>query len=102
MAATMAAGQAASFPVRLDVQYQESMSKLTFLKWFMAIPHLVILYALNIVWEVLSLIAFFAILFTGKYPEGLFNFNYGIIRWQANVTAYMQLMRDEYPPFSLD
>jgi hypothetical protein len=94
--------QAGGYPVTLDIQYQEAMSRLTFLKWILAIPHLVILYALNIVWEVLSLIAFFAILITGTYPEALFNFNYGIVRWQANVTAYMQLMRDEYPPFSFD
>jgi hypothetical protein len=97
---TQAAG--ASYPVRLNIDYPESMSRLTFVKWILAIPHLIILYALNIVWEVLSLIAFFAILFTGAYPEGLFNFNCGIMRWQANVTAYMQLMRDEYPPFSFD
>jgi hypothetical protein len=72
------------------------------LKWLLVIPHLIVLYALNIVWEVLSLIAFFAILFTKQYPEGLFNFNAGIMRWQANVYIYMDLIRDEYPPFSFD
>ena len=102
MAATMAAGQLASFPVRFDVQYPESMSKLTFVKWILGIPHLIIVGALNYVWGALSLVAFFAILFTGKYPEGLFNFNYGIMRWQANATAYYDLLRDEYPPFSMD
>ncbi len=104
MAATMASegSTSAAFPVRFDVNYPELMSRLTFLKWIMVIPHLIILYALNIVWEVLSLIALFAILITGAYPQGLFDFNYGIMRWQANVTAYGQLLRDEYPPFSFD
>jgi len=102
MAATMAAGQLASYPVRFDVQYPESMSRQTFLKWILGIPHLIIVGALNYVWGALSLVAFFAILFTGKYPEGLFNFNKGIMRWQANQTAYYDLLRDEYPPFSMD
>lgn len=90
------------YPVRLDVQYPESLSRLTFVKWILAIPHLLVLYALNAVWEILSLIAAIAILFTGKYPDGIFKFNSGIIRWQANVTVYCQLLRDEYPPFSFD
>jgi hypothetical protein len=98
----MATGQAAAYPVRFDVQYPESMSKKTFLKWILGIPQVIIVGALNYVWGALSLIAFFAILFTGKYPEGLFNFNRGIMRWQANVTAYYDLLRDEYPPFSMD
>ena len=101
MAAAMAS-PASPFPVQFDVEYPESLSRLTFVKWILAIPHLVILYALNAVFEVISLIAFFAILFTGAYPEGLFKFNYGIMRWQANATVYMYLMRDEYPPFSFD
>ena len=102
MAATMASPAASPFPVQFDVQYPESLSRLTFLKWILVIPHLLILYALNAVWGVISLIAFFAILVTGVYPEALFNFNYGIMRWQANATAYLYLMRDEYPPFSFD
>jgi hypothetical protein len=102
MAATMASAASAPYPVRLDVKYPEELSKLTFVKWILLIPHAIILYALNIVWAVLSVIAFFSILFTGKYPEGLFNFNYGIVRWQANVTAYFDLLSDEYPPFSFD
>ena len=102
MAATMASPAASPFPVQFDVEYPESLSRLTFVKWILAIPHLIILYALNAVFEVISLIAFFAILFTGAYPEGLFKFNLGIMRWQANATAYMFLMRDEYPPFSFD
>lgn len=102
MTAMTAPGAGDAYPVRFEAEYSESLSRLTFLKWILAIPHLLILYALNIVWEVLSLIAFFAILFTKKYPEGLFNFNRGIMRWQANVYVYIELIRDEYPPFSFD
>jgi hypothetical protein len=101
--ATMAPPADSSYPVRFDVAYPENLSRgLIFIKWLLAIPHFVIIYALNIVFEVLTFIAFFAILFTTKYPEGLFKFNVGIRRWQANVTAYLMLMRDEYPPFSFD
>ncbi len=92
-----------SYPVRFDVSYPDHLSRgLIFVKWLLAIPHLVILYALNVVFEVLSFIAFFAILFTTKYPDGLFKFNVGIRRWYLNVFAYVFLMRDEYPPFSFD
>jgi hypothetical protein len=101
--ATMAPPADSSYPVRFDVAYPENLSRgLIFIKWLLAIPHFIILYALNLVFEVLTFIAFFAILFTTKYPEGLFKFNVGIRRWQANVTAYLMLMRDEYPPFSFD
>jgi hypothetical protein len=101
--ATMAPPGDSSYPVRFDVAHPENLSRgLIFIKWLLAIPHFVIIYALNIVFEVLTFIAFFAILFTTKYPEGLFKFNVGIRRWQANVTAYLMLMRDEYPPFSFD
>lgn len=100
---TMAPPAGNSYPVRFDIAYPENLSRgLIFVKWLLAIPHFVIIYALNIVFEVLTFIAFFAILFTAKYPEGLFKFNVGIRRWQANVMAYVMLMRDEYPPFSFD
>jgi hypothetical protein len=73
-----------------------------FVKWLLAIPHYIVLYALSIVVSIVWIIAFFAILFTKKYPEGMFNFVAGYFRWSANVSAYVNLMRDEYPPFTLD
>ncbi len=92
-----------SAPVTYDVQYPESLSRLLiFVKWLLAIPHFIILYALGIAAGVVWFIGFFAILFTGKFPEGMFKFMVGYFRWTANVTAYVGLMRDEYPPFSLD
>ena len=56
---------------------------------------------LGIVSAVLTFVAWFAILFTGRYPRGMFDFNVGVQRWQARVFAYVYLMRDEYLPFRL-
>jgi hypothetical protein len=91
------------YPVRLDVPYPEKLSRwLIFVKWLLAIPHLIILYFLQLAFGVVTLVAFFAILFTTEYPRGLFTFAVGIRRWAVNVSAYMWLLRDEYPPFSFD
>lgn len=94
---------ALSYPVRYDVQYQEKHSRLLlFFRWLLAIPHFLILYALGVVANVITLIAFFSILFTKKYPRGLFDLVVNVHRWQANVGAYIVMFRDEYPPFSWD
>jgi len=91
-----------TYPVTFDIAYPERMSRwLIFVKWLLIIPHLIILYALMLVAEVLTFIAWFAILFTSRYPKGMFDFVVGINRWQNNVDAYVLLLRDEYPPFSL-
>jgi hypothetical protein len=88
------------YPLRYDVEYEEKHSRLLiFFRLILAIPHLLILYALNAVLSIITFIAFFAILFTKKYPKGLFDFAVNIHRWQANVGAYLFLVRDEYPPF---
>jgi hypothetical protein len=99
---TMAPPSGGSYPIRLDIQYAESLSRLTFVKWILAIPHYLIIYALNIVFEIISLIAFFAILFTGAYPRSLFDFAVNTQRWRMNLVAYVMLIRDEYPPFSFE
>ena len=91
------------YPLRFDVEYPESLSRLLiFVKWLLAIPHFLVLYALGTVAYVLTIIAFFAILFTKKFPQGLFDMVVNIQRWNANVYAYAGLLRDEYPPFSWD
>jgi hypothetical protein len=101
--AAMAMEVPAPYPVRLDVPYPESLSRwLIFVKWLLAIPHLVIIYFLALAVAVTTFIAFFAILFTKKYPEGLFNFAVGVQRWTQNTIAYVWLLRDEYPAFSMD
>jgi len=97
------AATATSYPLRYDVEYPERLSRwLIFVKWLLGIPHFLILYALGAVAYVIMIIAWFAILFTGRYPQGLFNFVVGVYRWNANVGAYLVLMRDDYPPFSME
>jgi hypothetical protein len=68
----------------------------------LAIPHLICVWALGIAWGITTLIAWFAILFTGSYPEPLYHFGVGVLRWSTRVEAYLLLLHDDYPPFSLD
>jgi hypothetical protein len=66
------------------------------------IPHLIVVGLLTIAWWVTSFVAWLAILFTGNYPEGLYEFSVGVLRWFLRVEAYLLLLVDEYPPFSFD
>ena len=75
---------------------------LPLVKWFLAIPHYIVLFFLDIAAVVVVVIAWFAILFTGRYPEGMFDFVVGVMRWSLRVTAYaFLLVTDRYPPFTL-
>lgn len=92
--------------VRLDLPYPDVPRELNrwlpLVKWFLAIPHYVVLFFLGIGALVAVIIAWFAILFTGRYPRGLFDFVEGVFRWANRVTAYaFLLMTDRYPPFRL-
>jgi hypothetical protein len=101
MSAEATVAGAPGYPLRYGVEYPEELSRwLIFVKWLLAIPQLIILWALAIAAGVIGLIAFFAILFTKRYPRGLFDFVVNVNRWNANVGAYTGLFRDEYPPFS--
>ena len=76
---------------------------LPLVKWFLAIPHYIVLAFLLIAAIVCVIIAWFAILFSGRYPIGLFNFVTGVLRWTLRVSAYAGLLiTDRYPPFSLE
>ncbi len=111
------------YPARLEVAYPERLSRgLVLVKWWLlAIPHYIVLAILlggggyvasqgdTWMWNpgagligVLVLIAAFVLLFTARYPDGIFDLVLGLDRWVARVTAYVLLMRDEYPPFRLD
>jgi hypothetical protein len=68
----------------------------------LAIPHFVAIFFLLIAWVLTSVIAWFAILITGNYPLGLYSFGVGTLRWRVRLEAYLLLMVDEYPPFSLN
>jgi uncharacterized protein DUF4389 len=92
--------------VRLDYEYPDVKQGLTrwlpLVKWFLAIPHYIVLVFLSIGAFVCVVIAWFAILFTGRYPRGLFDFVVGVFRWWTRVIGYaFVLVTDEYPPFSL-
>jgi len=94
---------AASYPLRYDVEYPERLSRWKiFVKWLLVIPNAIVLYVLALVAYLLMVVAWFAILFSGRYPQALFNFVVGFYRWNANVGAYLLLMRDEYPPFTME
>ena len=92
--------------VHLDLQYPDVPKDLNrwlpLVKWFLAIPHYVVLFFLGIAALVVVMVAWFAILFTGRYPRGIFGFVEGVIRWQIRVLAYAFLLTtDRYPPFRL-
>jgi hypothetical protein len=101
MSAEVTVAGAPGYPVRYDVEYPEELSRwLIFVRLLLAIPHFMILWALAMAAGVMGFIAFFAILFTKRYPRGLFDFVVNFNRWSLNVDAYTGLLRDEYPPFS--
>ena len=97
----IAAGDlAGAYPVWLDVQYPDAPSRwMILIRWLLAIPHLFIINVLQYVVFVFAAIAFFAVLFTRRYPKGLADLVEGWLRWTNNTYAYV-LFLDRYPPFS--
>ena len=92
--------------VHLDFPYPDAQNDLNrwlpLVKWLLAIPHYVVLFFLAIAAFVCVVIAWFAILFTGRYPRALFDFVVGVARWHNRVIGYaFTLVTDQYPPFSL-
>ena len=92
--------------VRLDFPYPDAPRELNrwlpLVKWFLAIPHYIVLFFLWFAGVILVICAWFAILFTGRYPRGIFDFVEGVIRWHNRVVGYaFILVTDRYPPFSM-
>ncbi len=95
------------YPVKFDVVHPEKSSRgvlllRLFFGWlYVGIPHGICLAGLGVAAMFVQFIAWWAVLFTGKYPLGLFNFMVGFMRWQNRVMGYQSFLTDKYPPFSM-
>ena len=91
----------APYPSSIAIVDPTSRDRLTVgLRLLLAIPHFIVLVFLVLAWWITSFVAWLVILFTGQYPQGLYDFGVGVLRWLLRVEAYMLLLVDEYPPFS--
>lgn len=89
-------------PAKFSVEYPQELKRfMPLVKWFLLIPHLFVIVFLAIGALFAWIGSFFAVLFTGKYPEGIRNYMVGLSRWVTRVTVYAALMTDVYPPFSM-
>jgi hypothetical protein len=92
--------------VHLEYYYPDAARDLNrwlpLVKWLLAIPHYIVLFFLYIAATVVVIVTWFAIVFTGRYPRGMFDFVEGVIRWHNRVVGYaLTLVTDQYPPFRL-
>ncbi len=98
------------YPIRVDVEWHERQRRLTNLPFligtliriFLLIPNLLVFYYLQSAFLIAFFASTFGILFTGRYPRGLFKIEVGILRWTTNLTTYLLHLFDEYPPMDLD
>lgn len=97
-------GDEGEYPAAFALDYPDgSRNRWTVgFRLILAIPQLVVFTLITIAWAVTAIIGWFAILFTGRYPDGLWRFGVGVQRWSLRLYAYLLLLRDEYPPFSLE
>lgn len=93
----------APYPASIDlVEPAGPRDRVTvFFRLILAIPHFIVLFFVMLAWAITTIVAWFAILFTGTYPLGLYEFGVGALRWLLRVQAYLLLLVDDYPPFSL-
>jgi hypothetical protein len=90
------------YPVRMEIAYPAELNRwLPLVKWLLAIPHYVVLWFVVLGAFFVGVFAFFAVLITGRWPRGAFDYLAGTVRWVYRVIAYVHLMTDAYPPFSL-
>ena len=91
------------YPTRISFRTDDEMNRwLVFVKWLLVFPHMIVLMFLSIAVWFVQFIAFFAVLFTGRWPEGMLRFFNGVRRWWLRVAWYAYLQTDAYPPFSMD
>ena len=91
-----------AYPAAFEISYPSELNRwLPLVKWLLAIPHYFVLIFLGIGAFFVLIYAFFAVLFTGRWPRGAFDFVVGTVRWAYRVAAYVHLKTDAYPPFSL-
>jgi hypothetical protein len=101
MSITPAATPAASYPATFDIDAPEHVANWRpLVQWFLAIPHLVVVQVLGYVAEVIAFISWIIVLFTGKLPDGLANFQVMYFRYQIRAYSYAGFLREEYPPFA--
>ena len=91
------------YPIDLEIVRQEEYSRfLPLIKWLLVLPHALVVGVLGFASSIVGLIGLVAVLFTGKWPRGMFDFVVGVLRWSMRVNAYALLMVDDYPPFTMD
>jgi hypothetical protein len=91
------------YPAALEISYPQELNRwLPLVKWLLAVPHYIALFFVGIGAFFVLIYAFFVVLFTGRWPRGAFDFVVGTLRWGFRVVAYIHLMTDVYPPFSLE
>ena len=94
---------AGQYPVRLQIDVSERGNRLTTLfRLLLAIPHIIALYVIGIVAQIVMIVLWIVIIITGKRPDGLARFLVYVLRWSTRVNAYLSLLTDEYPPFNGD
>jgi hypothetical protein len=92
------------YPAHVDVTPPDGERNriTTAFRIFLLIPHFIVLWVLSVLWLFTSIVSWFSILFTGRFPTGLYEYGVSMLRWSARVEAYLLLLHDEYPPFAFD